>query len=104
MPPASVKPYVPGDQRIRPGFDLRIPVLALASLVVIAVFASAVQPGPFVSRVTIVNHSAYALDVDVAGVKANDWMQLETAGAHGSDSVQAVFDQGSTWTFRFSLQ
>jgi hypothetical protein len=104
MPPASVKPYVSGDERIRLGFDVRIPMLALASLIAVALFAAAIQPGPFVNRITIVNHSAYALDVEVAGARANDWTQLQTASGNAADSVQAVFDQGSTWTFRFTLQ
>jgi hypothetical protein len=105
MPTASVKPYLSDDRtrvRLRPEALLAIAVVA--ALIVVAVIASALRPGPFVGRVKLVNHSEYAFDVDVAGKSANDWMPLGTVADHTTASIGSVFDQGAAWTFRFSVQ
>jgi hypothetical protein len=105
MPTASVKPYLSDDRtgrRFR--FDLWLPVAVLAALIAVALLAPGLKPGPFVGRVTLVNHSEYAVDVDVAGASTAEWMPLGTTGVHASTSIASVFDQGSTWTFRFSVQ
>jgi hypothetical protein len=105
MPTASVKPYL-SDDRTRRRFrsDVWLPIAVLAALVAVAVLAPRLEPGPFVGRVTVVNHSEYAVDIDVAGAKTGEWMPLGTAGVRASTSIASVFDQGSTWTFRFSVQ
>jgi hypothetical protein len=105
MPTASVKPYISDDRtrmRVRP--EVWLAAAVLAALIVVAVLAPRLQPGPFVHRVTVVNHSEYAFDVDVSGAHAGDWMPLGTVADHGSVAIASVFDQGSTWTFRFSVQ
>jgi hypothetical protein len=51
-----------------------------------------------------VNHTAYAFDVEVADKQADDWMPLGTTDDHTTVNIGSVFDQGSTWTFRFSVQ
>jgi hypothetical protein len=105
MPTASVKPYISDPRkRTRLRFDLWVPAAVLAAFVAIALLAPRIQPGPFVGRVTIVNNSAYAFNVDVSEATAGDWMLLGTAAQDGTTSVAAVFDQGSTWTFRFAAQ
>jgi hypothetical protein len=105
MPTASVRPHLSdGRERTRARINAWVPIAVIASLIAIALLAPSIQPGPFVSRVTVVNNSAYAFDVDVAGAKADDWMLLEIATANASTSVGTVFDQGSTWTFRFTVQ
>jgi hypothetical protein len=105
MPTASVRPDISdGRERTRTRIDVWMPVVVIVSLVAIALLAPSIQPGPFVSGVTVVNNSEYAFDVAVAGAKADDWMLLEIAGVHASTAVGDVFDQGSTWTFRFSVQ
>ena len=105
MPSASVKPVAPDRQRrTRPRVDAWIPIAVLLAVVAIAVFRPALEPGPFISRVTFVNSSEYAFDVDVAGAKADGWMLLGTAADRTSTGIAEVFDQGRTWTFRFTTQ
>src|SRR4051794_22130725 len=83
MPSASVKPHVSDDRRrTRLRVDPRIAVAALVALIAIALLAPSIQPGPFVRRVTIVNHSEYAVDVDVSGAQPSGWMALATAADH----------------------
>jgi hypothetical protein len=105
MPTASVKPYISDDRtrsRVRP--EVWLAAAVIVALIVVAVLAPRLQPGPFVHRVTLVNHSGYAFDVDVSGGHAGDWMPLGTVADHESVPIASVFDQGSTWTFRFSVQ
>jgi hypothetical protein len=105
MPTASVKPYISDDRtrvRVRP--EVWLSVAVLASLILVAVLAPRLQPGPFVQRVTVVNHSEYAFDVDVSSANAGNWMPIGTAADHASTAIGLVFDQGSTWTFRFAVQ
>jgi hypothetical protein len=84
--------------------DAWIPIAVLVAVVAIAVFRPALEPGPFVSHVTFVNSSEYAFDVDVTGAHADGWMLLGTATDRSSSVVDEVFDQGRTWTFRFTTQ
>ena len=105
MPTASVKPYVSDDRtrvRLRP--EVWLGILVIAAMIVVAVIAPRLQPGPFVRRVRVVNSSAYNFDVDVAGRVANGWMPLGTVGDHSAVSIGSVFQQGSSWTLRFSVQ
>ena len=81
-----------------------LPIAVLAALIVVALLAPRLQPGPFIRRVTVVNHSEYAFDVDVAGSNTDEWMPLGTANVRSSTSVASVFDQGATWTIRFRVQ
>jgi hypothetical protein len=105
MPTASVKPYL-SDRHTRARFryDVWLPIAVLVALIVVAALAPRLKPGPFIASVTVVNHSEYVFDVDVAGAKADGWMPLGAAPAGASTSISAVFDQGSTWTFRFSVE
>ena len=105
MPSASVKPFAPDRQRrARPRVDAWIPIAVVVAVVAIAVFRPALEPGPFISHVTFVNSSEYAFDVDVTGGKSDGWMLLGTAADRASSNVDEVFDQGRTWTFRFTTQ
>ncbi len=105
MPKANVKPYISdNDRRTRRLVDPWIPIGVIAALLAIVLFRPLVEPGPFIGRVTVVNNSEYAFDVDVSGAKADEWMQLATAAERQSTGVAEVFDQGRTWTFRFSTQ
>jgi hypothetical protein len=104
MPTASVKPFVSDKRRrTRPHIDAWLPIAVVAALAVIVLLRPVLEPGPFVPRVTVVNNSAYAFDVDVAGATGG-WMLLGTAAERGRNGIEDVFDQGSTWTFRFSTQ
>jgi hypothetical protein len=105
MPTASVRPLISDKRRrTRPNIDVWVPIAVVAALVAIVLLRPVLEPGPFIGRVTVVNNSAYAYDVDVAGAKGGDWMLLGTAAERGSTDVADVFDQGTTWKFRFSTQ
>jgi hypothetical protein len=51
-----------------------------------------------------VNTSEYSVDVAVAGSGAHGWTLLGTAADHASTRIATVFDQGATWTIRFTTQ
>jgi hypothetical protein len=105
MPTASVKPYISdGSARTRLRADIWLPIAVIAALVFVAVLQPRLKPGPYVERVTIVNHTAYAFDVEVADKSADDWLPLGTTDDHSTVNLGSVFDQGSTWTFRFSVE
>jgi hypothetical protein len=105
MPTASVKPYLSDDRtRARFRYEIWLPIAVLAALLAVAVLQPRLEPGPFVGHVTVVNHSEYAFDVDVAGVNTSEWLPLGTAAARTTTSIVSVFDQGSTWTIRYSVE
>jgi hypothetical protein len=105
MPTAYVKPEISDNgRRTRRRVDPWIPIGVLAALLAIVLIRPMVEPGPFIGRVTVVNNSEYAFDVDVSGAKADDWMALGAAAERHSTGVAEVFDQGGTWTFRFTTQ
>jgi hypothetical protein len=105
MPASTVRPYISdNDRRTRPRVDLWIPLAIFAALGAILLVAPTLQPGPFISRVTVVNHSEYAYDVAVSGGSNDGWMLLGTASERADSEVVDVYDQGSTWTFRFTTQ
>jgi len=63
----------------------------------------AMSGGPkFISRVTVVNPTAYDLDVDIASGAGDGWTGLGTVERTGDETFQDVVDQGDTWIFRFS--
>ncbi len=80
-------------------------VAAVVAVLLVTVAASAVLRGPrFVSQVSLVNPSAYALDVQVAGADRDGWMLLGTATPNTVSVVAQVVDQGDTWVFRVGAQ
>ncbi len=58
-------------------------------------------PPPTVDRITIVNSTAYELDVEVAGAGGGSWLPVTIAEAGSEDVVEDVIDQGRVWMFRF---
>jgi hypothetical protein len=105
MPAAPVKPFTSDkEHRTRPRVDAWIPIAIVAALMAIALARPVLEPGPFVTRLTVVNSSEYAFDVDVAGADAHEWTLLGTVAERGDTTVADVYDQGSTWTFRFVTQ
>jgi hypothetical protein len=56
----------------------------------------------FVERIVIDNSTEYSANVDVTGGARDGWLPLTTADAHETTAVGDVYDQGSTWIFRFS--
>jgi hypothetical protein len=81
--------------------------LGLAAAAVVAAGVAfaviAAMRGPhFVHRVTVVNPTAYDLDVDATGAGRHGWVGVGTVRHGGSEAFQDVIDQGATWILRFS--
>jgi hypothetical protein len=76
---------------------------AVLAVAVVLVVVMSLTAGPkFVSRLTIVNPTAYDLQVDATDGWRHGWTAVGTAGRGGTDSFQDVVDQGDTWIMRFS--
>jgi hypothetical protein len=59
--------------------------------------------GPsFVDRVTMVNPTAYTVDVEVTGADRHGWLQLGEADKRATTVFEVVLDQGSTWVVRLA--
>jgi hypothetical protein len=72
---------------------------------VVAVAASRFIKGPqLVARVTFVNPSPYALDIEIAGANRDGWLLLGTVQPGSSTDVNQVVDQGATWVFRVDAE
>jgi hypothetical protein len=82
------------------------PALVAGALLVVAIalfIVVSLTSGPkFVSQLTVVNPTAYDLQVDATDGGHHGWTALGTAGRSGTDSFQDVVDQGDTWILRFS--
>ncbi|HEX4490155.1 MAG TPA: hypothetical protein VH914_03025 [Acidimicrobiia bacterium] len=105
MPSAPVKPYLPeGRVRRRLPFDLWIPIAIVVAVAAVAVLASALRTGPYVSSVTFDNPNTYAFEASVSGGSHGATLLLGNISAKNHTTVRSVFDEGSTWTFRFSSQ
>jgi hypothetical protein len=105
MPTAPVKPYVPeGRLGRRLPFDLWVPALVIVALLAVALLSSSLRAGPYVSRVTFDNSSAYSFEVTVASGSHSATTLLGNVAAKNDTSVHSIYDQGSTWTFRFASQ
>jgi hypothetical protein len=61
-----------------------------------------VRDADFVDRVTIVNPTERALDVDVSGSAHRGWTGLATVEPRSTTDVEQVVDQGRHWVFRFT--
>jgi hypothetical protein len=55
----------------------------------------------FVDEVTIVDDTAYSVNVDVTDAERNGWLDLTTVGRESTRTVEEVIDQGEVWLFRF---
>lgn len=82
------------------------PALVAAAVVVVAIalfIVVSLTGGPkFVSRLTVVNQTAYDLQVDATDAGHHGWTAIGTAGRSGTSSFQDVVDQGDTWILRFT--
>jgi hypothetical protein len=78
-----------------------LPAIVAIVLVVAGAFllGRSVEPAHFVDRVTVVNGTAFSVDVDVAD--GDSTVSLGTAPAGETEAFHDVVDQGSTWVFRF---
>jgi hypothetical protein len=72
------------------------------SLVMLALFvASCAGAPPTVERITLVNPTAYDLDVEVADEDRAEWLPVAIVEAESEDVAHEVIDQGEAWIFRF---
>lgn len=72
------------------------------STLLAALLCAACAGGSFVDRIVIGNPTAFTANVDVTGAEREGWLDLTTAGAQSESTVEDVYDQGTTWIFRFS--
>jgi hypothetical protein len=72
-----------------------------ALLITLLWLAACSGPPPRVDRITIVNQTAYDLDVDVAGQERGSWLPVAIAEAGSERVTEEVIDQGEMWVFRF---
>lgn len=56
----------------------------------------------YVERIVINNPTDFIANVDVTGGARDGWLGITTADAHSEKTVEQIYDQGSTWIFRFS--
>jgi hypothetical protein len=73
----------------------------VALLVLALLVLSCSGSPPTVERITIVNATAYDLDVDVTSGDRDGWLPLAIVEARSADVAQDVIDQGEVWIFRF---
>jgi hypothetical protein len=69
----------------------------VASLALLAGLLALVQRPDFVSRVSIVNRTGSALQVDVAPGRQGAIMPLGVVDAHATEAFLDVLDQGDVW-------
>jgi hypothetical protein len=80
--------------------------VALAAIIVVSGYAGTrlLQGPDVVRRVTIVNPSKYAVEVEIAGAHRDGWTVLGSTPPGSSSTDDDVVDQGGTWVFRVHAQ
>jgi hypothetical protein len=73
-------------------------LIAVSSTALLLISCS---PAGAVVEITVVNGTAYDLDVEVSSADRNGWLPIAIVGAGSTDVSQGVLDQGATWIFRF---
>lgn len=77
-------------------------VRLLAPTLTVALLLSACTgAAPTIEEVTIVNGTAYDLEVEIAAEDGDGWLPLARVGAGTEGSALEVIDQGDAWVFRF---
>jgi hypothetical protein len=90
----------------RPSFR---PVWTILALVLCASILVVIAPRIFVDparvdRVTFVNRTAYASEVEVTDARRAGWLPLGTVERGASTTLTNVVDQGDAWIFRVRAQ
>jgi hypothetical protein len=70
------------------------------AILAIVLFSCAAPP-PRIDEMTIVNGTAYDLDVEVSGEDRQGWLPVAIVEAGSTDVSEEVIDQGDEWVFRF---
>ena len=103
-PPAAVQRPAAGPASIsrrRSRTPLLLGVLAVAGALLISQLLAAPN---FVSRITVDNHSGYALLVEASDGHGTSWLPLGTIDGNGSTSFEQIYDLGNEWQFRLTAQ
>ncbi|MDQ6909933.1 MAG: hypothetical protein M3Z84_03970 [Actinomycetota bacterium] len=100
MPGARLKPLPVPLQRSRE--EIGTVVVALAVLVVVLAMIPILRAPASVRRLTLVNPTAYQVNLETSGSPGDGWFDLGTAPREREVVLEGVADQGEKWTFRFS--
>ncbi len=73
-----------------------------AAVLAVLLVAPALDPGPFVPRLTVENPTPFEITVEVAGGDRQGWSDVATVRREVEEVVEEIADVGSTWVFRFS--
>ncbi len=73
----------------------------IAFLILLPACAAA---APTVDEITILNQTAYDLDVEVSGARRDGWLPVASVDARSEGVAREVLDQGDVWVFRFRYQ
>lgn len=71
----------------------------VASLVLLLSACSGAAPT--VEEVTIVNETAYDVEIEAGAGEDDGWLPLARVDARSTGSARDVIDQGDVWVFRF---
>ena len=78
-------------------------LVAIATTATCLIGVNRLFAGPdFVTRVTVVNRTPYAIHVDVTGADRRGWLPLGAAEQRSTTVFEEVLDQGSTWVVRLA--
>jgi hypothetical protein len=99
---ATLEPRTPDRSRLR--FQWWWLPLAVGLVFIIATIPRLFANPATVDRVNFVNHTEYAMDVEVTGAGHDGWTAAGIAERQRTTSLQDVVDQGKTWIFRFTSQ
>lgn len=100
----GVRPTVPGRPPAYRRWNLRDLTIVVLAVAMIAVAMTMVRLPPTVDRLTVVNPTPYALDVDVKDGPDSAWTPVGVAEERSTQVAEQVLDQGDQWVFRFQGQ
>lgn len=77
-------------------------LLALLVAAVVGLLFMTTRGPHFVSRLSVVNPTAYQFDVDATNGNHKAWTSVGVVGPRTTEGFQDVVDQGDRWTLRFT--
>jgi len=78
-------------------------VVAGATVLLLVLSIFPLLQGPdFVPHLTLINPTAYQVNIDITGAGEKGWLDLGTVPREREVALQGVVDQGRDWTFRFT--
>jgi hypothetical protein len=88
----------PGRHKLRWWMPLIVVAVGAWLIATRALFVDAAH----VSRLTVVNPTAYDIDVEITGGDRNGWHSIGTAKSRASTAFEEIPDQGQTWVVRLA--